>query len=98
MWRRSRTHPGNCDAVGVRDMKFEPMESPFSEMRMWGAKSKGFSFIITLDAQHGCKYTASVRSVIDATRSGMYELGGYNAHATWQSAVDACKKFLRERQ
>jgi hypothetical protein len=76
-------------------MNFAPMMPVFPGQSIWGAKGRGFSFVITHNEDG---YTASAKLVGTELGGGSrIELGGYCAHATFKAAVDACRRFLKER-
>ncbi len=75
-------------------IKFTEMKRIYDDQPVFGAAKGNFTFVITEDEPG--KYTASAKVAgaipFDGTR---HDLGGYCAHGSFLSAVDACKEFYR---
>lgn len=82
----------------MADLKFNDLPMLVQDMKVWGAKSGSFTFVISLDEKLGSDYSASVRTVgakpFDSSRCDL----GYNAFKTFDEAKAACEKFLKEKQ
>jgi hypothetical protein len=77
-------------------MRFEALPRAFPEQPIWGARSRALTFIITQDEPDGYTASAKVVGALPFDRSRL-DLGGYCAHRTFAAAVDACKKFAKQR-
>jgi hypothetical protein len=80
-------------------MRFEPMPSPLPGMRLWGAKTGGYQFVIShedgatlkpADREEWVGYTASFK---DPSATKPVRLGRWQSLA---SAEDACRRAWRQ--
>lgn len=76
-------------------MKFERMPK-IAGLDLWGAIKGDFTFTISKDPETG-HYSASAKRIgakpFDNTR---IDLPAYDAHASMDSAIQACKDYYRE--
>lgn len=72
--------------------QFKSIPSPFPEMRMWACIAHGHSFVIS---EEDGRFTASAKCGPSTPGDGKrIDLGGLDAHATWDEAQQACVNFI----